>query len=119
MIKGSNQMPNAVRKGVRGQSASVLQDNIPTNSKLHRSHSSDSSVSKLEMQGQTSGYLELDGTSLMSGRLGLSSSIGPNLYSETWCNMFATLDYHESKLSSMAQLQCKLLGYLQQFLTFK
>jgi len=57
MIQGSNQMPNAVRKGVHTQSTSLLQDSISTNPKLQRTHSSDSSVSKLEMHAQSGGFL--------------------------------------------------------------
>jgi hypothetical protein len=57
MIQGSNQMPNAVRKGVHTQSTSLLQDSISTKTKLQRTHSSDSSVSKLEMHAQSGGFL--------------------------------------------------------------
>lgn len=50
-------MPNAVRKGVHTQSTSLLQNSISTNPQLQRTHSSDSSVSKLKMHAQSGGFL--------------------------------------------------------------
>jgi hypothetical protein len=43
----------------------------------------------------------LEWTAQLSGRPGLSSSIGPNLYSETWCNFFATQDYLATSMRAL------------------